>query len=55
MNKFFLIVLYILWAVSLAGIFGTIFTNFQYSDLNLLVGIIFIFTLVNTFFRIKEK
>lgn len=49
------IITYFLWAVSLIGILVITFTNFQYADVNLIVGVLFIFTLINTFFRIKEK
>ena len=55
MGKLIVITMYALWAVSLIGILVVTFTNFQYSDVNLIVGVIFIFTLINTFFTIKEK
>ena len=55
MNKLILVMMYVLWAVSLIGILIITFQNFEYSDLNLIVGVIFVFTLINTFFTIKEK
>ncbi len=55
MDKFFTIVMYILWVASLIGILTITFANFQYSDLNLIVGILFVLTLINTFFTVKKK
>ena len=48
-------IMYIFWIASLIGILIVTFTNFQYLDLNVIVGVLFIFTLVNTYFIIKEK
>jgi len=55
MGKFIIITMYVLWAVSLIGVLVATFTNFKYSDVNIIVGVLFIFTLANTFFTIKEK
>ncbi|MFA5059256.1 MAG: hypothetical protein WC676_01335 [Candidatus Omnitrophota bacterium] len=55
MNKFFSFVMYALWILSLIGILVITFTNFQYSDLNAIVIILFVFTLANTFFTLKQK
>lgn len=55
MDKFFTIVMYMMWAVSLAGILVVTFSNFQYLDLNIIVGVFFLLTLVNTLFRIGRN
>ena len=55
MRKLFTVILYILWTISLIGILVVTFTNFQYEDLNTLIGVILFFTLLNTFFYIKTK
>ena len=47
--------MYILWVIALIGILVITFNGFQYADLNLIVGIFFFFTLINTFFAIKGK
>ena len=55
MNKFVTFVMYILWTISLVGILTITFTNFQHMDLNIIVGVLFFFTLLNTFFTVKKK
>ncbi|HOW35265.1 MAG TPA: hypothetical protein PL155_02465 [Candidatus Omnitrophota bacterium] len=55
MDIFFTVVMYVMWAVSLAGILIITFSNFQYLDLNIIVGVFFLLTLVNTLFRIGKK
>ncbi len=55
MNKIFTLILYILWTVSLIGLLIITFSNFQYTDLNTIVIILFIFTIINTFFAVKRK
>ena len=47
--------MYVMWAVSLIGVLLITFQNFEYEDLNMIVGVIFFFTLVNTFFTLKKK
>ena len=55
MERFFTAVLYILWTLTLVGILMVTFTNFQYSDLNVAVVFLAVFTLINTYFSLKQK
>ena len=55
MNTIVTIVMYALWVLALIGILLITFTNFQHLDLDIIVSVIFLFTLVNTFFVIKSK
>ena len=55
MDKFVTVMLYFLWTLSLIGILVVVFTSFQYSDLNIIILIIIIFTLANTYFSLKQK
>jgi len=55
MEKFLRVMMYVLWTFSLAGILVITFNNFQYMDLNIIVGILFFFTLLNTFFTLNKK
>ena len=55
MEKFLGAMMYVLWAFSLIGILMITFSNFQYTDLNVIVGILFFFALLNTFFTLNKK
>ena len=55
MSKFMTIIMYILWIVSLIGILVITFTGFKYTDLNLIVAVIFSLTVINSFFTSKNK
>jgi hypothetical protein len=55
MNKFIAIFMYIMWTLSLIGILVVTFTNFQYVDLNVIVGVLLFFTLINTFFSVNRR
>ena len=55
MNKFLTVVMYIFWIASLIGILVITFTGFQYMDLNMMVGILLLFTILNTFFTVYQK
>jgi len=54
-NKFFTFIMYVLWTVSLIGILVITFTNFRYADLNIIVGVLFLFTVVNSLITMKTK
>ena len=51
----FTILLYILWALSLAGLIAITLNRFQYPDLNIVVGILVFFAMFNTFLAAKKK
>ena len=55
MNKVLSIIMYLLWIISLGGILLITFTNFQYADLNTIAIVLFLFTLMNTFFMVKKR
>lgn len=55
MERFFTVVMYVMWIVSIIGILVITFRNFEYLDLNIIVGVFFLFTLFNTLFRIGRK
>jgi len=54
-RKITILLLYVLWVLSLAGILVITFTNFQYEDLNTIVAILFFFTALNTFFVFSTR
>lgn len=55
MEKFLIVVMYMLWVASLIGILVITFSGFQYMDLNLFVGILFLFTVINTFLTLQRQ
>ena len=55
MNIVSTIILFALWILFVAGLLATTFTNFQYMDLNILVGIALFFAGANTFFKLSKK
>jgi len=55
MDKFVTVMLYFLWTLTLIGILVITFTSFQYTDLNIIVLIVVIFTLINTYLSFKQK
>ncbi len=55
MGKFVTIMLYFLWTLALVGILVVTFTSFQFMDINIIVLIVVIFTLLNTYFSFKQK
>lgn len=55
MDKLFTVVLYALWTLFLIGVLVITFTNFQYSDLNFIVSVLFFFTVINSFFAVRRK
>jgi len=54
MDKFFTIIMYVLWMATLFGLVIITFTNFQYIDLNVIVCVLTIFTGINTIITIKR-
>lgn len=54
MDKFFTMVMYVLWMATLCGIVIITFTNFQYADLNTIVCLLFVFTVFNTVITVKK-
>ena len=55
MNILSAIILFVLWIIFAAGLLTTTFTNFQYMDLNILVGIALFFAAANTFLKLSKK
>jgi len=55
MNKFIAVMMYVLWILTLIGILVVTFTSFQYPDLNIVVLLLTIFALANTYFSLKHK
>ncbi len=53
MNAFITIVMYLLWGASLLGILVATFTKFQYADINMIVLVLLMFTLINSLFTRK--
>jgi len=54
MDKFFTLIMYMLWMATLVGLVIITFTNFQYIDLNVIVCVLTIFTGINTIITIKR-
>jgi hypothetical protein len=48
-------VLYTLWIVSLIGILVITFANFRYPDMNLIVGVLFLFAIFNSIITMKTR
>ena len=55
MNIVSTIILFVLWIIFVFGLLATTFTNFQYLDLNILMGIALFFAGANTFFKLSKK
>ncbi|HOD11969.1 MAG TPA: hypothetical protein PLO93_00980 [Candidatus Omnitrophota bacterium] len=55
MNKLIMIMMYALWTLTLIGILVVTFTSFQYPDLNIVVLLLAVFALINTYFSLKHK
>ena len=54
MNKILTTIMYVLWTATLLGILIITFTNFQYLDLNVFVGVLFFFAVINSFFSLNK-
>ncbi len=48
------IIMYVLWIVTIIAILATTFTGFEYLDLNVIAGVLFLFALVNTYFTLGK-
>ena len=55
MDRFFSVIMYILWTATIIAILSTTFTNFQYFDLNVLAGVLLSFAVVNSLFMTLGK
>jgi len=55
MGTLMTVIMYVLWSLSIIGILVITFANFQYPDLNTIVGVLFAFTLANTYLTLKSK
>ena len=55
MDKMVTMVMYILWTLTLIGVLAVTFTKFEYTDLNFIVGALFVLTIVNSYLVIKER
>lgn len=55
MEKFFSLIMYILWIATVIAILSTTFTNFQYEDLNILAIVLLVFAGLNSFFMINRN
>ena len=55
MDRFFSIVMYLLWIAAIIAVLCATFTNFQYEDVNLLAGILLIFSMINSIFAVVKK
>jgi len=55
MGKILSFIMYILWITTIISILATTFTDFQYEDLNLIAGVLFIFALINSFLILAMK
>jgi len=54
-NKLITIMMYALWVLTLIGILVITFTSFRYTDLNIIVVILAVLTLANTYITVKTK
>ena len=54
MNAIINIVMYCMWAVVIIAVLAATFTNFSYLDLNIIAMVLFIFTLINTYFCVAS-
>ena len=55
MNIIFTIILWFSWIAFVTTLLITTFTNFQYTDLNILDAIFLFFAILNTFLKISQK
>ena len=55
MDKLVTLVMYILWTLTLIGVLVITFTRFEYTDLNVIVGALFVLTIVNSYLVVKER
>ncbi|MCC6758719.1 MAG: hypothetical protein IT395_03730 [Candidatus Omnitrophica bacterium] len=55
MDRFFSVIMYILWTATIIAILSTTFTNFQYFDLNVLAGLLLFFAVINSIFMAVKK
>ncbi len=55
MERLITAIMYILWCMSLIGLLVITFTSFRYEDLNLIVVILVLFTILNTFLVLKKR
>ena len=53
MNAFITMVMYLLWGLSIIGVLAAVFTKFQHPDINLIVLVLLMFTLINSLFTKK--
>ena len=52
MSKLITFVMYSLWTATIVVVLATTFTNFQYLDLNVIAGVLFMFALLNSYFMV---
>ena len=55
MTLFITIMMYVLWIVSISGIVTLVFTGFQYMDLNIIVFVLVLFTVINSFLDVHKR
>ncbi|MDP8266974.1 MAG: hypothetical protein P9M07_08580 [Candidatus Aceula meridiana] len=55
MGRFVTLIMYSLWTLTVIGVLVITFQGFQYPDLNILVGILLVLTVINSYFSIKEN
>lgn len=55
MERFFSLIMYVLWTATIIAVLSATFTNFQYEDLNILAGVLFVFSALNSFFMLSRK
>jgi len=54
MGKISIVILYVLWFLAIISLLVTTFTNFEYSDLNMIAFALLAFAFVNSFFAMKK-
>ena len=55
MGKIVTLIMYILWICTIITGLVVIFTDFKYEDLNFMVLLLLVFTVLNTFFVVSKK
>ena len=46
--------MYVLWTLTIIAVLSATFTNFQYPDLDLIAGVLLVFSIINSLFAVSQ-
>ncbi|MFP4473675.1 MAG: hypothetical protein ACLFPX_07430 [Candidatus Omnitrophota bacterium] len=55
MGRFMNIIMYLLWTLTIIMVLAATFTEFEYTDLNAIAVVLFLFSFLNSFLMITRK